>query len=254
MPGWSSRAPWFRDVYTLPASPIWMQSHLRFAWDFAESQVCEQYFWAQNSVTMQAEVMQLYPMYRHVYWYLNLSVCTDISGGKYKNCPILKEVLNSGTRVLKQIAAEGKNEGRGRKLKPLWRPLCQKILSGLKYEYCNCWRCTILQLCVLYTVLLSQLWYLLTKLIGKLHIVLSGCTFTSVMVLVHKIDLKTPYCIFKLQYSFLARAVTTFGQLWIIKYEARNVFREVAMIIPPKPDSKFSRVRHLGKCAYAWSY
>ena len=68
---------------------------------------------------MQAEVMQLYPVYRHVYRYLNLSVCTDISGGKYKNCPILKEVLNSGTRVLKQIAAEGKNEGRGRKLKPL---------------------------------------------------------------------------------------------------------------------------------------
>ena len=147
-------------------------------------------------------------------------------GGKYQNCPVLKEVLNSGTRVLKQIAAEGKNEDRGRKLKPLWRHLCQKILSGLKYEYCNCWRCTFTIVCTSY------------------------CTFNSLMVLVNKIDQTTPYCIFKLQYSFLARAVTTFGQLWIIKYEARNCFWEVAMIIPPKPDSKFSRVRHLGKCAY----
>jgi hypothetical protein len=111
---------------------------------------------------------------------------------------------------------------------------------------------TILQLCVLYTVLLSQLWYLLTKLIGKLHIVLSGCTFTSVMVLVHKIDLKTPYCIFKLQYSFLARAVTIFGQLWIIKYEARNFFGKWRW------SSRQSRILNLasttptavGKCAY----
>jgi len=186
MPGWSSPAPWFRDVYTLLASPIWMQSHLRFAadsWDFAESQVCEQYFWAQNSVTIcKLRLCSCTPCTGMCTgtW---ICLCAQLYlGGKYQNCPVLKEVLNSGTRVLKQIAAEGKNEDRGRKLKPLWRHLCQKILSGLKYQYCNCWRCTILQSCVLYTVLLTQLWCLSTKLIRQLRIVFSS--FNTVFWLV----------------------------------------------------------------------